>query len=97
MINNQYPYPAPNLVGRVVGDEAILVLPGQGQVKVLNEVGARIWSLADGSRTVGQIAQEIRQEFEVEEAQADADVQYFVDVLVQKGILLLSEMPRQLR
>ena len=94
MIDNQYPYPAPNLVGRVVGDEAVLVLPGQGQVKVLNEVGARIWSLADGSRTVGQIAQEIRQEFEVEEAQAAADVQYFVDVLVQKGILLLSETPR---
>ena len=94
MMNNLYPYPAPNLVGRVVGDEAVLVLPGQGQVKVLNEVGARIWSLADGSRTVRQIAQEICQEFEVEEAQADADVQYFIDVLVQKGILLLSEMPR---
>jgi len=93
-MNNLYPYPAPNLVGRVVGDEAVLVLPGQGQVKVLNEVGARIWSLADGSRTVRQIAQEICQEFEVEEAQADADVQYFIDVLVQKGILLLSEMPR---
>ena len=94
MMNNQYPYPAPTLVGRVVGDEAVLVLPGQGQVKVLNEVGARVWSLADGSRTVHQIAQEICQEFEVEDAQADVDVQHFIDVLVQKGVLLLSETPR---
>lgn len=94
MIENQYPIPSPDLVGRLVGDEAVLVLPGQGQVKVLNEVGARIWSLADGSRTVKAIARIVCQEFEVDEIQADADVKEFIEVLVQKGILLLSETSR---
>ena len=94
MMNTQYPYPAPGMVGRIVGDEAVIVLPGQGQVKVLNEVGARIWELADGSRTMQQIAREICQEFDVDETQAETDVNSFVGILVQKGILLLSEQPR---
>ena len=94
MIDNQYPIPSPNLVGRMVGDEAVLVLPGQGQVKVLNEVGARVWSLADGSRTVLEIIRAICQEFEVDETRADADVKEFVGIMVQKGILILSDTSR---
>lgn len=94
MIENQYPIASADLVGRMVGDEAVLVLPGQGQVKVLNEVGARIWSLADGSRTVQAIVQTICQEFEVDEMRAEADIKEFIEVLVQKGILVLSETSR---
>ena len=36
------PVMLPTVVGRVVDEEAVLVLPEQGQVKVLNQVGARI-------------------------------------------------------
>ena len=41
-----YILPTPAVIDRIIEDEAVLVLSEQGQVKVLNEVGARIWALA---------------------------------------------------
>jgi hypothetical protein len=38
--------------GRRLEHEAVVVLPDKGEVKVLNEVGAQIWALADGTRSV---------------------------------------------
>jgi hypothetical protein len=88
-----YPIPNPDVVGRTVDNEAVLVLPGQGQVKVLNEVGARIWALADGSRSVRDIAAVICSEYEVDSAKAEADTLIFVDDLASRGIVSLK--PRQ--
>ena len=69
---DSYAVPNPAVVGRFVEGEAVLVLPQQGQVKVLNEVGARIWALADGARTLRQIAAALCDEYDVNQAQAEA-------------------------
>ena len=85
-------YAVPNLavVGRLVEGEAVLVLAEQGQVKVLNEVGARIWALADGTRTLRQIVAALCDEYEVDHAQAEADVIDFVAQLAERGIISLA-------
>jgi len=88
-----YVMPASSAIGRTIDDEAVLVLPEQGQVKVLNEVGARIWDLADGSRTVRDIVAAICAEYEVEPAQAEADTLDFVAELVERGVVSLSARP----
>jgi hypothetical protein len=84
---DSYPVPNPAVVGRLVEGEAVIVLPEQGQVKVLNEVGARIWALADGTRTLRQIATALGDEYEVDQAQAEADVLDFVAQLAERGII----------
>lgn len=84
------PIPNPNVVGRVVADEAVLVLPEKGTVKVLNEVGARIWSLADGQRSGRQIASIILAEFDVEQPVAEADTLEFLGELAVRGVLTFS-------
>ena len=78
--------PHAEVVGRIVDGEAVLVLPEQGKVKVLNQVGGRIWELADGSRTVEEIAGIICQEFKVEEATAQEDTLAFAAELIERGI-----------
>jgi hypothetical protein len=78
--------PNPAVVWRIVDGEAVLVLPEQGKVKVLNEVGGRIWELVDGSRTVGEIVHLICQEFEVAEAIVQADTLAFVSELLDRNI-----------
>ena len=83
------PTPVAGVVWQVVEGEALLVIPGQGQVKVLNEVGSRIWSLADGSLTLGEIVEVICREYDVEYQQARADVLEFINQLVERGILTL--------
>jgi hypothetical protein len=74
--------------------EAVLVLPGKGQVKVLNDVGARIWSLANGTRTVREIATQITAEYQVDQATAEADTLEFLADLVEREIVTLAAQPR---
>ena len=57
-----YPHPTAKARGRFLDREAVIVLPDRGEVKVLNEVGARIWALADGSRSVREIAAAIAEQ-----------------------------------
>lgn len=92
--SSAYPIPHPQVAGRVVNGEAVLVLPGKGQVKVLNEVGARIWELADGNRTVAEIVDCIDTEFDVARPVAEADTCAFIERLAAMGILELAEQPR---
>lgn len=89
-----YPYPAQDVVGRIVGSEAVLVQAERAKVKVLNEVGARIWELADGSRSVLEIASQISREYQVGVEEAQTDAWNFIQQLVERGLLLLSNQPR---
>lgn len=83
----------PGIVGQILNDEAVLLLPGKGEVKVLNAVGARIWSLVDGTRTIAQIAAQIAAEYVVAPAQAEADTLAFVAELAQREMVTLAAQP----
>jgi t-SNARE complex subunit (syntaxin) len=87
---NQIPKPVSGVTGQVVDGEAVLVLPDKGEVKVLNEVGARIWELADGTRTIAEIAELLTQEFEVDIQKAQDDALIFLQQLEQKGVIQLE-------
>jgi hypothetical protein len=85
------PIQNPAVVGRIVSDEAVIVLPKKGQVKVLNEVGARIWTLIDGVRTVREIITIINMEFTVSEEDAKNDTREFLAQLADREIITFSE------
>jgi hypothetical protein len=70
-------------------DEAVVVLPDRGQVKVLNEVGAQIWTLADGTRSVREIAAAVCRVYAVPPAVAEADTLTFLAELRQKGLIVV--------
>ena len=72
----------PSVVSRLIAGEAMIVLPEQGHTKVLNEIGSRIWALADGTRTLESIVETICWEYEVALVQAQADVLAFVEELI---------------
>jgi len=91
---HQYPIPHKQVSGRLIDDEAVIVLSESGDVEVLNAVGARIWELADGTRTIAEIAQRIEAEYSVASAQAVADVQAFVVQLVDERIVTISDSPQ---
>ena len=87
-----FPIPEQDVVGQVVDGEAVLVLPSKGKVKVLNEVGARIWELADGTRSIGEIAEQITREYEVDIQQAQRDVISFCQELVGKDVMRIGNV-----
>ena len=63
-----------------------MILPSASAVRVLNEVGARIWSLADG-RTLGDILDVLVNEYEVERTQLRVDAEAFLSELEGRGLL----------
>lgn len=81
------PKPNASVQGRQLENEAVLVLPVQGEVKVLNEVGAQIWQRVDGRRTVREIAAAISADYAVPRSEVEADTLEFIAELAAKGIL----------
>jgi hypothetical protein len=82
-----YPRPTALARGRLLDQEAVIVLPDKGEVKVLNEVGACIWALADGSRSVREIAAEIARQYDVSSTQAEVDTLEFLRELREKALI----------
>lgn len=89
--NEMVPIKNPGVIGRVLENEAVLVLPVKGQVKVINEVGTRIWSSIDGIRTVGEIISIIQAEYAVSEQEAFDDICTFLNKLVDRGMISFLE------
>lgn len=78
------------VISRKILDELILV-PIRGSVAdmeclyTLNEVGARVYQLVDGKKTVGEICDAVVEEFEVGTDRARADVNEFLEKLIEIG------------
>ena len=81
------PQPNPEAIGRIVDREAVIVLPQKGKVKVLNEVGAAIWDLIDGQRSIQEINESICQQFDVDSHTVEVDTIKFISDLVEKEIV----------
>ena len=82
----------PNALWRAFDHEAAVILPTASAVRVLNEVGARVWELADG-RTVGEIVDTLVNEYEVERTQLELDTHAFLTELRSRG--LLEDIPEK--
>ena len=84
-----YPNKSHHTASRIIDRQAVVVIPGKGQVNILNPVGSRIWELADGKKSLNELAMIISNEFEVEPQVAYLDTEEFVQELLEKGMLVL--------
>jgi GeoRSP system PqqD family protein len=76
----------PAALWRAFDDETAVILPTASAVRVLNEVGARLWELADG-RTFADIIDTLLNEYDVERIQLQQDVRAFLTELHGRGLL----------
>ena len=90
MLLDDRPRHVPDAVSTAVGEEEVIVHAGQGMVRVVNGVGARLWSLADGRRSIGDMASQIAVEYEVTPERARADALAFCMELVTRGLLIVD-------
>jgi hypothetical protein len=84
------PVHAPGVIGRLIDGEMVLVHPAQGMVRVLNQVGARLWELVDGQRSVDEIAAGLAVEYRVSPDRARSDALAFCADLMNRGVLVLA-------
>jgi hypothetical protein len=76
----------PEFVSRRIGSEVLLIPIRQNtgdleSIYTLNVVGARVWELLDGTRTLAEVCDRMVAEFDVAAATVEADVVEFVDKL----------------
>ena len=81
-----------SIVFRQIGEEFVLVPICSQASEVdalycLNDVGARIWELIDGERTVSHIGETIAEEYDVDARTAEQDVVEFFVQLMEVGAL----------
>ena len=83
---------SPNIVSRKIAEETVLVpvrqsLGEEPAIFTLNEVGARIWELIDGARSVREICQAVVSEFDVDSSLAEEDLLRLLSQLKEIGII----------
>ncbi|MEZ4466175.1 MAG: PqqD family protein [bacterium] len=84
--------PGPRVVSRVIDGRALLLDAGQDRIERLNDVGSFIWALIRERRHAAEaLAEAVQAEFEVEPAEARADVQAFLAELEARGMVRFQE------
>jgi len=78
---------SPDAASRTYDGQATIVLPSRAEVKVLNELGSRVWDAIDGRRTLAQILATLLGEYDVPREQAERDVLDFVGELRTQGMV----------
>ena len=76
---------------RVLDTEALVVDVKAGLLYPLNSVGARIWQLSDGQRSVDEIVQCLATEFDADEKTIRQDAADFIRELRQRGLISLDD------
>jgi hypothetical protein len=85
------PVHTPGVIGRLTDGEMVLVHPAQGMVRVLNQVGTRLWELIDGQHSVDDMAAVIAAKYEIDLDRARSDTLIFCTDLEARGVLTLVE------
>ena len=75
------------IISRTVDDEALIIHLSSGSYYSLNAVGTRVWESIDGSRTAGEVAEIIHQEYDSDFATVETEVMSLLADLVQEGLV----------
>jgi hypothetical protein len=81
-----------NIVSRRVAGELFLVpvagnLADMQRIFTLTKVAEFIWDRLDGQRSSGDILSDVVEQFDVDEKQAESDIQAFVTELLTEGLV----------
>jgi hypothetical protein len=86
-MEKKIPIKSPATAYQIFDGEAVVIVPSEQMVNVLNPVGSRIWDLTDGKRSVAEIAEILTQEFEVSYETALKDAIEFTGDLAEKKMM----------
>ncbi len=77
-----------------MGEDAVLLHVNRGDYYSLNRVGARLWVLTDGSKSIADLAVLITKEFEISREEAEKDILDMAAQLEKEGLVKVAESPK---
>ncbi|MCA9559345.1 MAG: PqqD family protein [Myxococcales bacterium] len=82
------PVPGRSIASRLVAGRALILDPAADQLQRLNDVGSFVWArILEGGYDVGRLTDAVVASFEVEPADAEADLVAFLDELAARGYI----------
>lgn len=81
---------APEILSRVLDDEAVLLNLTTGTYCGMNEVATRAWEILEQPTSFGSLCGRITAEFDVESATAESDLQDLVRALVSAKLIVTT-------
>lgn len=82
------PHIAPDVIWHQLDENAIVVSPKVGKVRVFNGTGTVIWQMLVENKTLDAIRAQLIQTYDVALERADADLRSFVTELITNGLLI---------
>jgi len=79
---------APDVLFRLVGEEAVLLNLNTALYLGLNPVGTRMWSVLSSTSTIQAAYDQLLEEYEVGPAQLRADLEEFIDELLGQKLIV---------
>jgi hypothetical protein len=76
------------LTWRLLDDDAVIVSPRSGKIRVLNHSGALTWQLLAAGKSLAEMADVLAERYEISREQAYLDLEAFLDDLSQRGMVL---------
>jgi hypothetical protein len=78
---------APDVLFRLLGEEAVLLNLNTERYLGLNAVGTRMWNVLARADSIQAAYDELLQEYEVEAAQLRKDIEEFIDQLIDQKLI----------
>lgn len=88
MSEQPIPKIAPEIIWRFLDENAVIVSPKGGKVRVLNGIGTIIWKLLAQEVSTSAIHEHLVAHFDVSPEQASQDLRCFLDDLTERGMLV---------
>ena len=82
---------APDVLFQEVGGETVLLDLESERYFGLDTVGTRIWALLGEGASIGAVVETLLQEYEVERATLELDVEELIDKLSEAGLVRLGD------
>ena len=83
---------SPQALSEVVGGETVILDLASGMYFGLNSVGARIWTLFDEGKSIGETCDVLLGEYEVERDQLEADLRELTDQLIERELIKVKTL-----
>jgi hypothetical protein len=77
----------PEVVGKVIDGEAIIINLATGMYYSADEVGGLIWTLLETGHSIGEVATHVTARYHVEADRAHADVERIALQLIEEGLV----------
>lgn len=79
------------VIWRQLDDNAVIVSPDSGEVRVLNSIGTVIWQMLIKGRSVTDIVTHLTDHYQVTAAEAEHDVTLFLKELKNRDLISWEE------